>query len=188
MAGSRVSVLAIAFVLYGAAGAQAQQSHYYGLLTGFVGTARGGDVGDATTTGGASLAVFDDHGLGAEIDVGHTGAFDKDFFADSRVTSFMLNFQAAYPDDRVRPFLNIGAGLLRVRTSHVPGQAGSSHTEAGWNAGAGMLFMFSEALGVRGDVRYFRLFERPEEFVLRDTGFFDYWRSSIGVTLSWPLR
>jgi hypothetical protein len=42
--------------------------------------------------------------------------------------------------------------------------------------------------GIRGDVRYFRLFDRPEGLVLRDTGFFDYWRISIGATFSWPIR
>jgi hypothetical protein len=48
--------------------------------------------------------------------------------------------------------------------------------------------MFDDATGVRGDVRYFRYLQRHDDLPLRDNGFFDYWRTSIGVTFAWPIR
>jgi opacity protein-like surface antigen len=164
------------------------QMVFTGLLTGHIGAASGGDVGGATTTGGASMAVIDDNGLGAEIDIGHTGGLDDDFFADGSVTSFMLNFIGVYPQGRFRPFVNFGAGVMRLHTTLATGEPTVRHTEAGWNAGGGLFYMVNDYFLLRGDLRYFRLFERPEELVLHDGGFFDYWRTSIGATFSWPMR
>src|SRR3712207_203015 len=98
-------------------GVAAAQVLYTGMLTAHVGAARAGDVRDAVTTAGGSMAVIDRNGVGAEIDVAHTGRFDENFFAESSVTSLMVNFLAVYPDDRLRPFVTIGAGLLRLRTA-----------------------------------------------------------------------
>jgi hypothetical protein len=168
--------------------AAAQTPMFTGMLTGHIGAARGGDVREATTTGGLSMAVIETTGLGAEIDIARAGNFDRDFFVDSSVASFMLNFIAVYPDDVVRPFVVAGVGALRLRAAVVPGQTAAGSTEAAWNGGAGVTFQINDLFGVRGDVRYFRLFDRPTDLVLRDAGFFDYWRTSIGATFSWPIR
>ena len=188
VAGLRVSALIVFFLTCMSGLAAAQGALYTGLLTAHFGAARGGDVRNPTATGGVSMAVVDTNGLGAEVDVGHTGAFDRDFFADSSVTSFMLNFVGIYPHESVRPFVNVGAGALHIRTSLVPGEATTGQTEFGWNAGGGVLLGIGDVFGVRGDVRYFRLFDRPDDLVLRDSGFFDYWRISIGATFGWPIR
>lgn len=187
MAGVRVTVLVLV-CLVGAAGRAAAQGLFTGFLTGYIGAARAGDVRDPTATGGISVAVVDVGGLGAEVDIGHTGAFDRDFFADSSVTSFMVNFIGLYPHETVRPFVTVGAGALHLRTAYVAGQAPEGQTEASWNAGGGVLLGIGDVFGVRGDVRYFRFFDRPEGLVLRDNGFFDYWRISVGGVFSWPIR
>jgi opacity protein-like surface antigen len=187
--GSRVVASLIVLVVFVAWPVDAESQFVFtGLLTGHIGAARSGDVGDATTTVGGSLAVIDNGGLGAEIDIAHTGAFDKEFFADSSITSFMLNFLAVYPKGKFRPFVNVGAGVLRIRTSLSIEQSAVGHTETGWDGGAGLYYVVNEFLSLRGDARYFRLFERPEDLVLRDSGFFDYWRLSVGATYSWPMR
>jgi opacity protein-like surface antigen len=188
VAGFRLSILVTMLVAASASAADAQPALFTGLLTAHVGAARSGDVGSPTTTGGASMAVVDANGLGAEIDIGHTGAFDKDFFADSSATSFMVNFIALYPHEAIRPFVDVGVGIVRLRTSILPGQEPVGNSEAGWNAGGGLFVAIGELFAVRGDVRYFRLFDRPADLVLRDDGFFDYWRTSVGVTFTWPIR
>jgi hypothetical protein len=191
VAGWRVSAFIAVCLLCGPSRAVAQGSGYLftGMLTGHIGAARGGDVRDAATTVGISMAVIDLNGLGAEVDIAHTSAVDEDFFlSDTSVTSFMLSFIALYPHDTIRPFLTVGAGALHVRTPPVPGHSTVGRTEAGWNAGGGLHFGINDVLAVRGDVRYFRLFDRPDQFVLRDTGFFNYWRTSIGATFNWPIR
>jgi hypothetical protein len=190
VAGLRVSSIVVVLLLCnaGLAAAQGAGALFTGFLTAHFGAARAGDVRNPTATGGVSLAVVDASGLGAEIDIGHTGAFDRDFFSDSSVTSFMLNFVGLYPHETVRPFVNVGVGALHVRTALLPGATPDGRTEAAWNAGGGVLLGITDFLGVRGDVRYFRLFDRPEDLVLRDSGFFDYWRISIGATFAWPMR
>jgi opacity protein-like surface antigen len=184
---SRIATLTVVLALGGVPPADAQ-ALFTGLLTGHIGAAQGGDVRDATRTVGGSLAVIDRSGYGAEIDIGHTGGFDEQSFADSSVTSFALNFIAVYPEGKFRPFVNVGVGVFRLRAAVSTGQPVEGHTETGWDAGGGLYYAVSEFLAVRGDLRYFRLFGRPEDLVLRDSGFFDYWRTSIGATFTWPIR
>ena len=52
------------------------------------------------------------------------------------------------------------------------------------NAGAGLHMFFSDSVGIRGDVRYFRSLQDDEpddefDIALSD---FDFWRASVGVT------
>ena len=91
VARSRLSGLLVVLMLGVAAAADAQQYLYEGLLTAHIGTSQGGDVQGASTTGGASLAVLDLNGYGAELEIAHFGDFDE-LFADSSVTNFALSF------------------------------------------------------------------------------------------------
>ena len=187
MGRSRLIALFLAVACANAAAASAQ-AMYTGLLTVHIGPAQGGDVGDASRTWGGSLAVVDENGVSAELDIAHTDTIDEDFFSDGSVTSFMLNFGMIYPKGQFRPFAHLGAGVLNVRTAYIEDQETTGHTEAGWNAGGGLFVVLNDYLSLRGDVRYFRLFTRPSELALRDSGFFDYWRTTIGATFTWPMR
>jgi len=180
-------VLAVAVLSY-AAVAEAQPSTFTGSITAHIGAAHGGDVRDRAWTPGASMTVIDDTGVGAELDVAHTRDFDKALFAESGVTSFMLNFIGMYPHPEFQPFVNAGVGIMRTRAAVFEGQAPTSRTDLAFNAGGGVQYMFNELLGVRGDVRYFRYFQRHNDLPLLDNGFFDFWRSSVGITVAWPIR
>lgn len=175
-------------MLMAASSASAQPALYTGLLTGHVGSADGGDVREGGLTLGASIGVHDSNGLGAEVDLGHTRRFDDLRFVESGITSVMVNFLGIYPNARLRPFVIAGGGLIRVRTSIAQGQPVTNRTDFGMNGGGGVLYMFSDAVGIRGDVRYFRFFQRHDDLPLLDNGFFDYWRTSIGVTFAWPIK
>jgi opacity protein-like surface antigen len=166
--------------------AEAQPATFTGLLSGHIGIAANGDVRDATAMPGASLAVLDANGLGVELDVSHAGDFDDSQFVDSSITTVMLNFVAAYPHDRIRPFLIAGGGVLRVRAAPDGGSA-AGKTDAAWNAGGGVLYMFSEAFALRADVRYFRHAGRQEAFPLGGNDRLEFVRTSFGVTFSWPM-
>ena len=48
--------------------------------------------------------------------------------------------------------------------------------------------MLNDAFGIRGDVRYLRLFERHDDIPFVNNGYFDYWRTSIGLTWTWPMK
>ena len=184
----RLRVVLVGAVLSFAATGEAQQTTFTGTITAHAGAAHGGDVRGRPLTLGASMAVVDDRGVGAELDVAHTGDFDPVLFADSSVTSVMLNVIGMYPHEWFQPFVNVGAGVLRLRTAIFQGQELTGRTDVAFNAGAGLQVMFDELLGVRGDVRYFRYFQHHADLPLIDGGLFDYWRTSIGVTLAWPIR
>jgi hypothetical protein len=54
------------------------------------------------------------------------------------------------------------------------------------NIGGGINGQFTENVGIRGDLRYFRSFEKDESETL-DIGLsnFDFWRGSVGVSFRW---
>lgn len=171
-----------------ASAAGAQQPLYTGIITPYLGAAAGGDVEGRGVTPGASMAVLDNNGLGAELDVGHTREIDETLFSESAITSVMVNVIGMWRISAVRPFVVAGAGLLRVRAELPVVGLVTSRTDWAFDAGAGVQYMFDDAIGVRGDVRYFRYLQRHDDLPLRDSGFFDYWRTSIGVTFAWPIR
>jgi opacity protein-like surface antigen len=168
------------------------QPLYTGMLTGHIGAAAGGDVRDSGVTPGASLSVIEASGLGAELDLAYTPEFDDDLFDESGITSLMLNVIGVFRAGDIQPFVESGVGLLRLRTSlrtsFADGDVVRSRTDWAFNAGGGVAYMFNDAVGVRGDVRYFRCFERHGDLPLLDNGFFEFWRTSVGITYHWPLR
>ena len=179
--------VALAVLLLSVVTADAQPTVFSGQLTGHVGALAGGDVRGWTAAAGASLAVLDESGLGVELDASHGGDFDTSTFADSSISTVMLNFVAMYPHPTVRPFLTVGAGVMRVRVGF-DDDTGRGQTDTAWHAGGGALYMFNEALGFRGDVRYFRNFSRQSAIPLGDNDVLDFVRASFGVTYSWPMR
>jgi opacity protein-like surface antigen len=171
-----------------AAAASAQPSYYTGMLTAHVGAASGSDVQGRSLTPGASMAVIDEGGVGAELDLGHTLDIDDTLFSESAITSFTVNVVGMWRTAMVRPFVVAGLGVLRVRAEVADVGPVSSRTDWAFDAGGGVIYMINEAIGVRGEARYFRYLQRHDDLPLRDNGFFDYWRTSIGVTYAWPIR
>ncbi|HUE86243.1 MAG TPA: outer membrane beta-barrel protein [Vicinamibacterales bacterium] len=187
MAGSRVAVIALVFVC-AASRSEAQSFNFTGILTGHLGVAATNDVRGATVTAGASMGVLDDNGVGAELDVAHLGGFDSARFADSSVTSAMLTVIAVRQHPTLRPFAVVGAGVMNVRVRVFDGDPSVGRTEPGWTAGGGVLYMLNEILGIRGEARYFRHFSQHADVPLTGDGVLDFWRTSVGVTLAWPIR
>jgi opacity protein-like surface antigen len=179
--------LTIAGVL-AASTASAQQPLYTGMITPYLGASAGGDVEGRKLTPGASMTVLDTSGIGAELDVAHTRQIDESRFSESAITSVMVNVVGMWRVSNVRPFVVSGLGLLRVRAALPDAGLVTSRTDWAFDAGAGVLYLFDDLIGVRGDVRYFRYLQRHDDLPLRDNGFFDYWRTSIGVTFAWPIR
>jgi len=165
-----------------------QGSLYTGFLTGHVGFAGGGDVNDGSLTLGASVAVLENSsGWGAELDLGHTREFD-DRFDESNVTSWMINAIGAYPGVHFRPFGEVGAGVLRVKVQSAPATDAPSRTDWAFNVGGGLMYAFNDVLAVRGDVRYFRYFQQEDLLPILHNDRFDYWRTSFGLTYTWPIK
>lgn len=180
------------------------------LFTPFVGTTfggsadfddglPGGDEFERQFTYGASLASMGSGVFGFEIDFGYSPNYfeslvdaDDDFtFADdSNVTTLMLNLKLGAPiggqtGPGIRPYAVGGLGLIRTHAESVSNFFDIDSNDFGFNLGAGIIGFFSNNIGIRGDVRYFRAFagnDDDDDFPDFELSDFDFWRATVGVT------
>jgi opacity protein-like surface antigen len=159
---------------------------YSGVFSPYIGVTTGADVEDPGFTVGASLAVLDGAGWGAELDMAHATTVGDEGFDDSGLTSAMLHVAYYWAQGPIRPYGVAGAGVLRL--SGIRATDGSrSRTDWGLSFGGGVHAPLNDVLGVRGDVRYVRFLEDHAD-VLAGEGVFGAWRLSVGLTVNWPLE
>lgn len=185
---ARLRIVGVVLAIFCATVAEAQTSALTGHVTGHIGVGHGGDVQSAGLTVGGSLAVLEANGWGAEVDLGHMTRFANDVFDESGITTAMVNAFGIWSHPTVRPFGAAGVGLIRVRASGFDDEPTLTRSDWGVDVGGGVLVMLNDAVGIRGDLRYFRYLQRHDDLPLTDGGFFDFWRSSVGVTWTWPIR
>ncbi len=146
---------------------------------------------------GVSLAGMGAGAIGFEVDFGYSPNFFEggtvgsgfDIANDSNVTTLTGNVTLAIPiggqhGGGIRPYVVGGVGLIR---SNVQDAAGlfdiNSKNDFGFDVGGGLMGFFSQNVGVRGDVRYFRSFNGSSDNL---TGLgisdFNFWRGSLGVS------
>ena len=134
------------------------------FISPFIGFDFGGDSGCPTASGcedknsNLGVAVGKLGSIaGGEVELGYA----RDFFGDapgvdSSVLTLMFNVIVGPKIGPVRPFVLGGLGIIK---SHVEFDAGSlldSGNEFGYNLGGGVMLMFGEHVGVRGDIRRFK--------------------------------
>jgi opacity protein-like surface antigen len=185
----RISVIALMVLVARSAEAQPGAART-GLLSGYIGAASGDDTATAGLTLAGAMAVMENSGWGAELDLGFSRGFAGELFDDSEILTLMVNAVGMRPVGKVRPYGMGGVGLLRVHLEPESGADDLSRNDWGFNAGGGAIFVLNEALGIRGDLHYFRYFQRHDDLDLTQsgTGSFGFWRTSIGITWSWPIR
>ena len=178
------------------------------LLTPFVGWNWGGtanllegddfdDEFEQKAMFGASLAWMGAGVVGFEVDFGFSPNFFEntsgsgDFeFADSNLTTVMGNLIIGVPIGGqhgvgFRPYAVGGMGLVKSRLGSSGDLFNVDSTDWGFNVGAGAMFFFSDNVGLRGDVRYFRSLQDVEpidDFNIRFANF-RFWRGTLGVTI-----
>jgi opacity protein-like surface antigen len=150
-------------------------------------------------TYGASLGYMGAGIVGFEIDFGYSPNFfetftsadegDFQFADDSNVTTVMANVIVGAPiggqtGPGIRPYGVAGVGLLRTHLADADDFFDVSSNDFGFNIGAGVIGFFTDNVGIRGDVRYFRAFAGDDDddvfdFAVTD---FDFWRATVGVT------
>jgi opacity protein-like surface antigen len=135
--------------------------------------------------------------IGFELDFGYAPNFfestegDADFdYGENNVTTLMANLVIGAPIGGqrgvgIRPYASGGVGIIRTHIDEPFGLFDDVSTnDLGFNAGAGIAGFFSDNIGLRGDVRYFRSLQDKEpddEFDLA-LGDLKFWRGSIGIT------
>jgi opacity protein-like surface antigen len=144
--------------------------------------------------------------FGWEADISYTpnffqfteGGEDFEFFnVDSSLTTVMGNLVIGVPiggttGGGVRPYITGGAGLMRANITVDEVFSNLSTNDLAINFGGGLHIFFSDNIGLRGDLRYFRGLEQTEDddpledddFIDEDFGLedFDFWRATIGIT------
>lgn len=155
------------------------------------------DEFDKKTTYGGTLTWMGAGIIGFEADFGitpdffelPTGGIDIDF-GDTNVTTLMGNLVVGVPiggtsGPGVRPYGSAGLGLLRSRIDASDLFDDVSSNELGINLGGGAHIFFTDNVGIRGDLRYFRSLQDDdgdEDLIDVDLGSFDFWRATVGVT------
>jgi opacity protein-like surface antigen len=201
MAVRRFFVTAALFLMASAAAPAKASADWF--FTPFIGVNWGGSASFNTAgfdfedefekrmTFGASLGWMGDKPVGFEFDFGFSPNFFEntaggaDFaFGDSNVTTAMANVVIGAPSGRVRPYASGGVGIIRTRIDDAEDFFDDVSTnDLGFNVGGGVSGFFSDKVGVRGDVRYFRSLQDNEpdgEFDLA-VGDFRFWRGTVGL-------
>ena len=134
------------------------------FISPFIGFDFGGDSGCPTATGcedknsNLGVAVGKLGALaGGEVELGYA----RDFFGeaagvDSNVLTLMFNVIVGPKVGPVRPFLLGGVGIIKSRVEFDAGSLLDTGNEFGYNLGGGLMVMFGEHIGVRGDIRRFK--------------------------------
>ncbi|MCC7032584.1 MAG: outer membrane beta-barrel protein [Acidobacteria bacterium] len=186
MTGSARGALALAGLLLAHAPVAAQVSlgPLGGQATAHLGAASGSDDRGSTLSAGASIAILEEAGWGAEVDFGYADN-DRGRTGGLNVQSYMLNVMGMWPHGRLRPFLVAGLGGLRGRTCASGCAEVRAWSDWGWSAGGGVQYVLRESFAVRGDVRYLTtLADHPDPSRPRH---FNFWRVAVGGTYLWSL-
>jgi len=145
---------------------------------------------------GVSVAGMGAGIFGAEFDFGYSPNFfatnagpgGLQFTNDSNVTTLTGNLIVGAPigghGGQIRPYAVGGVGLIRTRVQDVSGFFDvASKNDFGFDVGGGVMGFFSQNVGIRGDVRYFRSFQGSSDNVTSlGLSNFQFWRGSVGVS------
>jgi len=164
--------------------AQMSMGTFQGFLTGHVGAVTGGDVTSARMVAGASMAVHEASGWGAEIDFGRA----TDVGAPRQLldlTSYFVNAAWVKPRGTVRPFGLAGAGIMQIDGCVLPCRIDPRTYELGVSIGGGTYVTVTDFAALRADARYFMsTADHPE---LSRPGNLAFWRLTVGATFMWVI-
>lgn len=178
------------------------------LLTPNIGVTFGGTAEEQHLTYGVSAAWMGGGIFGFEADFHYTPEFfepnddDIDFIDDSNVLSLMGNVILGIPiggqsGGGFRPYGVAGLGLLKSRVTSTDQLTDVDSSDFGFNLGVGAMGFFTDHVGIRGELRYFRSFQDLEAAITdavegdfdeisdNEPGSFDFWRANVGVTFRW---
>jgi opacity protein-like surface antigen len=184
-----VAVVAVA-VLVMPASARAD-----GLITPFFGYNFGGSAGDCSSNPSCSTTQYT-YGVAFGFMAGGLFGIEEDiayaphFFgsasdrSDNYVFTAMTNLLVGIPAGPVRPYALGGIGLIHtnVSQSSIGLYNAFSDNSIGFDAGGGLMVIFSTHVGVRGDLRYNRTFSSLtfSQFGINGKAL-DFWRGYGGV-------
>jgi opacity protein-like surface antigen len=150
------------------AGAVPGTAHAQGFISPFIGFDFGGDSGCPTASDcedkNSNIGVaFGSMGgvVGFEAELGYARAFFGETpDTGSSVLTFMANLLVGPKIGPVKPYVVGGLGLIKTHVElTVPDLVETDNNSFGWDFGGGVMIMFGEHIGVRGDLRHFSTFK-----------------------------
>ena len=153
---TRYALTAAAVFLAFASPASAQA-----MFTGAIGNVFGGDAPSTKKVWSLAIGGGGAHGIGSELEYSQV----ENFFetpggvAHGRIMTLMPSIFVAVPINRVRPYGIFGFGFIRQRTEASEGGlfSGLSDDDVGYSVGGGVTVYFARSVGVRGDLRHFKV-------------------------------
>jgi len=181
-----VAAIMALFLLLPAAPARADV-----VLTPYVGSLFGGDLPNGKPAYGATAAFMGAGIFGVEVGFNWTPKFvpGTAFHDDVAQASLMGNLIVGIPihssdePGHIRPYLTGGMGLFRQTAKQSDFLDRINSNDFAVNFGGGVMAFFSEHVGVRGDIRYFRTLtdDNPNSGVDFDLGDLNFWKWDIGA-------
>ena len=160
------------------------------IFSPFLGVSFGGETRKEALTYGGTLTFMGGGVFGFEIDA----ALSPDMLSDdsdidldlgsNSVGTVMANLIIGAPLGKIRPYASGGAGLLRINIEDAGDLFDVDRNTWGVNVGAGLMGYFTEHVGIKADVRYFRRIrdEDTSSNIDLDLGRFNYWRGTLGLS------
>ncbi|MDQ3169601.1 MAG: outer membrane beta-barrel protein [Acidobacteriota bacterium] len=171
------------------------------ILTPFIGASfnTGSDVTDeefdelvdgSKMTYGGTLTYLGGGILGFEVDFGYSPEFfsgdddEVDFIDSSNYSSLMANVVLSSPKGAFRPYGTAGVGLIKTTIDDVDDIIEVDRNALGFNVGGGVMAFFTDNVGVRGDLRYFRQMGESDDDdeIDFDLKALRFWRGTVGVS------
>ena len=157
------------------------------VLTPYVGSLFGGN----RTSFGGSAAFMGGGVFGAEFGFNYAPEFVSASVASEDIAqmSLMGNLIVGIPigssdqAGHLRPYITGGAGLFRITSNESQFFDRVSSNDFAVNFGGGMMAFFSEHVGIRGDIRYFRTLtdDNPGGGVDFNLGGLNFWKWDVGA-------
>jgi Outer membrane protein beta-barrel domain len=161
------------------------------VLTPYVGSFFGGDISGKPAAYGASAAFMGGGIFGGEFGFNYApkfvsaGAANEDIAQMSLMGNLIVGIPLGSSDQagHVRPYVTGGAGLFRITSQESEFFDGVNSNDFAVNFGGGLMAFFSEHIGLRGDVRYFRTLtdSNPNNGVDFDLGALRFWKWDVGA-------
>jgi len=140
-------------------------------------------------TYGGSLAWVGGGVFGFEVDFGYAPEYfeadddDVDLVDSSNYTSLMANLMISAPRGAFRPYGVAGVGMLKTFVDDFDDTFDVDRNALGFNIGGGVMGFFTDRVGIRGDLRYFRQMREADDDELDfDVTSFRFWRGTVGLS------
>jgi opacity protein-like surface antigen len=130
-----------------------------GMLVASIGKVYGGSAQASAGTWAVGIGGGGAHSIGSELEFSRTSHFTDRTGQVSKVYSLMASVLLTVPIHQVRPYGIFGYGFIRQRTEASTGALLSnlSNNDVGYSAGGGVTYKFSRGMGVRADLRHFKV-------------------------------